>query len=178
MPTSEDEIGDAVLVSRAMAGDEAAFAKLFQRYYEPIRRFAFRVALGSQAAEDIAQETFIRAARQLAGIREAQAFTAWIYRIAANVAKDHLRADFAHRRKLAAAAHDTELAGGPQRNAAESRVLEALRALPVEQRTTVVLVYLEDCTHSEAAQRLGCAESTVSWRIFLAKRTLRKQLKA
>jgi RNA polymerase sigma-70 factor (ECF subfamily) len=178
MAPAVDEPPDAILVSRAQGGDPAAFDALFERHYERIRRFAYRVALGSQAADDIAQDTFIRVARQLAGMREPQAFVAWLYRIAANVAKNHLRAEIAHRRKLAAAAQELEPpAGGLPANAAEGRACEALRALPVDQRAAVALVYLEDCNHAEAARRLGCAESTVSWRIFLAKRTLRQRLK-
>ena len=176
MASAADEIPDAVLVARAQGGDEAAFAALFQRHFERVRRFAFGVALGSQAADDIAQETFIRAARQLGAMREPQAFVAWLYRIAANVAKNHLRSDLSHRRKLAAVVQESGADTGPAPDAAASRAFDALRALPADQRAAVVLVYLEECNHAEAARRLGCAESTVSWRIFLAKRTLRQHL--
>ena len=178
MVENETEHSDADLVARAASGMDAAFTTLFHRYYERVRCFAFRIVLEAQAADDVAQETFIRAARHLSSIREGQAFLAWLFRIAANVARDHLRSQRAHDRKLESAAA-TAAVNQPDSGASADqaqRAFAAMQALPPKQRAAVALVFIENCSHSEAAQRLGCAESTVSWRIFLAKRTLRKWL--
>lgn len=164
-------------VERACAGSEEAFTLLFRRYYDRIRNFGFRVVLDSQTADDVAQETFIRAARKLRQMRDAGAFESWLFQIARNVARDRVRAEQAHRRKLErAAAVRIEEPGTPPRNDAAQRAVETLRKLPPSQREAVALVYFDGFSHGEAAERLGCAESTVSWRIFRAKRKLRMLL--
>lgn len=183
MEENEKEHSDADLVARAVSGGDAAFTALFHRYYERVRAFAYRIVLEGQAADDVAQETFIRAARHLPSMREGQAFLAWLFRIAANAARDQLRAQRAHERKLDAAFRsgvDAEPGGGGNNGDGDDdgaqRALGAMQALPPKQREAVALVFFENCSHAEAAQRVGCAESTISWRIFLAKRTLRKRL--
>ncbi len=161
-------------------GSEAAFTQLFHRYYPRIWRFAFRIVLDTQSADDVAQETFLRVAGRIVELRSDAAFEPWLYRIARNVASDLVRKEKAHRRKLG---HFAEQADGMQPDSGEtgeagSAALQALGKLSAAQREAVALVYLEGFSHGEAAQRLGCAESTVSWRIFRARVLLRKQLAA
>lgn len=178
MPSDADEPTDASLVQHALDGEAAAFATLFARYHGAIRQFAYRVVLDAHAADDVAQESFITAARRLASLRDGQAFAAWLYRIAANVARTHLRSARAHERKIGAAAVAGCADGGdaPAHDERAALALAALENLPGKQREAVALVLLDDLSHAEAARRLGCAESTVSWRIFCAKRTLRRKL--
>ena len=173
MPSSNDELSQ--LVHLAGGGDEGAFADLFRRYYERLRLFAWRMVFDSHAAEDIVQETFIRTARQIHTVRDGRAFEGWLFRIAANLSRDHLRSRVSHEKKVAAAAWEPP-AGGQDETVA-SRVEQALQSLPTAQREAVALVYYEGCTHATAARRLGCAEATISWRIMLAKRALKKLLK-
>jgi RNA polymerase sigma-70 factor (ECF subfamily) len=90
-----------------------------------------------------------------------------------------LRSQRAHERKVDAAGREdsTERLGSETAlDDQAQRAKRAMQSLPPKQREAVALVFFENCTHAEAALRLGCAESTVSWRIFLAKRTLRKWL--
>lgn len=178
MLSHETEPPDHLLVQRALAGVDSAFAALFHRYYDRIRAFAYRMVLDHQASDDIAQECFIRAAAKLGGLREDQAFAAWIFRVASNAARDHLRAQKSHRIKIDRVAEYTQALDGGHGDEAETseRVHRAMRALPAKQREVVALVWFENFTHAEAAERIGCPESTVSWRMALAKRTLRKQL--
>lgn len=171
MPTSEDNLSP--LVQLAGRGDEAAFSELFRRYYERLRAFAWRIVFDSQAAEDIVQETFIRTARQIHTLRDGRAFEGWLFRITANLSRDHLRARVSHEKKITAAA----LESPARQDDVSHRVELALQSLPAAQREAVALVYYEGCNHADAARRLGCAEATVSWRIMLAKRTLKKLLK-
>ena len=177
MRSDDRDPSDASLVQHALDGEVAAFATLFGRYHGAIRQFAYRVVLDEHAADDVAQESFISAARRLGSLRDGQAFEAWLFRIAANLAHSHVRSSRAHERKLAAAvagcADDGDALPQDERAA---RALAAMDGLPAKQREAVALVLLDDLSHAEAARRLGCAESTVSWRIFCAKRTLRRKL--
>lgn len=178
MSNEEAEAPDHWLVRQAAGGCADAFTTLFHRYYGRIRDFAFRLVLDGQAADDITQDTFIRAASQIGSLREGQAFAAWIYRIASNIGKDHLRRAASHQRKLHEMRRQAEIAGQVHDGDDSSieRVRRALARLPHRQREAVALVWFENCTHAEAAARVGCAEATISWRMALAKRTLRKHL--
>ena len=171
MPTSDEDLPK--LVHSAGLGDEAAFSVLFTRYYERLRAFAWRMVFDSQAAEDIVQETFIRVARQIHTLRDGRTFDGWLFRIAANLSRDHLRCRISHEKKIAAAAKESL----SSTDKSHDRVEIALQSLPPSQRAAVALVFYEGCNHAEAARRLGCAEATVSWRIMLAKRSLKKILK-
>ena len=170
---------DGLLVDRARGGDEAAFTELFRRYYEPILGYFYRTLLEFDRAQDAAQECFIRAAQRLHSLRDGQAFQSWIYRIASHVSVDFCRRANAEQRKLDCVAADAAIqqnAAFEDRHDTEQRVRGALEKLPIKERQAVVLVLMDGLTHAEAAQRLGCAETTVSWRIFIAKRTLKKLL--
>jgi RNA polymerase sigma-70 factor (ECF subfamily) len=179
MSNDEDNLPDADLAAQAASGDEHAFGRLFDRYYHRLRAFAFRILLDDGSADDVTQDSFIKAARGIRGLQESTTFQAWLYRICANTARDALRAKRAHESKLELAARHLETAhDGRNGDAVSERAFDLMQSLPPEQREAVALVFLEDCTHAEAAHRLGCAESTVSWRIHLAKRRLRKFVKA
>lgn len=177
MSTDEDT-PDADLAAQAASGDECAFSMLFDRYYERLRAFAYRIMLDDGAAEDVTQESFIKAARGIHNLEASRTFQAWLYRICTNTARDALRAKRTHEAKLEHAARHLEiLHDGKNADAASEAAFELMQGLSPEQREAVALVFLEDYTHAEAASRLGCAESTVSWRIYLAKRRLRKLVK-
>ncbi|MEO6788820.1 MAG: RNA polymerase sigma factor [Chthoniobacteraceae bacterium] len=168
-----DETDDETLVVSASNGDASAFARLFDRYHEMIRAFAYRLCLGQSDAQDIAQETFIKAARSLASFRGGSSFRTWLYRIATNTGRDWLRGKMRAEKLGAALANETPDAGHAEAHAA---VAEALRALPDDFRAAIVLTFYEGMSHAEAARVLGCAETTVSWRVFRAKRKLRQLL--
>lgn len=180
-PLDEIELSDSLLVERARRGEKDGFESLFDRYYERIRQYAYRIVLEHHAADDVAQETFIRAARKLPGLEEGVAFLSWLFTIASNVARDYLRRQQSQRARTFAAYQehsggDRSLEGEEASTDRQSRLLRAMQALSPRQREAVALVYFENCNHAEAARRAGCAESTISWRVFLAKRTLKKLL--
>ena len=178
MPCDDSDGHDAMLVRRTLDGSGAAFTGLFERYYARIRAHAYRMVLDVHLADDVAQETFIRAASNLACLRETEAFAAWIFRIAGNIAKDKLRSQTAYAARLEAFANDPCEPSSPAtaETVETARIHAAIRKLPPKQREAVSLVWFENNTHAEAAGVLGCAESTVSWRLALAKRQLRKLL--
>src|ERR1041384_1361279 len=85
------ELTDAAFVSRARSGDSDAFRVLTERHGRSLFRLAFRMTGNEQDAEDIVQETFLRAYRQLAKFDERASFGTWLYRIAANCSLDLIR---------------------------------------------------------------------------------------
>lgn len=173
---------DAQLLPLASAGDTAAFTTLFHRHYPTIHAFAYRLALCPAAADDIAQDTFVHAARALASFRRDASFKNWLFAIAANLARD------LHRRRSRSARLGEQLAALTPDPAAEARdhaatdsahaaVREALARLSPDQRVAVALVYFENLSHAEAARVLDCAETTVSWRLFRARSHLKTLLR-
>lgn len=165
---------DAELVDAARRGDEAAFTILFERHYPAIRAFAYRFVLDAHGADDVAQETFIQAAKRLDSLRNDAGVRAWLFQIAANQGRDRLRAARRRQRAEADALPDSV----PGNSAASDRVEDALSGLPPDQRIAIGLVFFEGFTHREAAAVVGCAEATVSWRIMLAKRSLKRTLES
>ena len=170
-----DAIDEETTVQAAATWQPEAFAELFRRHHPMIHAFAFRLCLDRVTAQDIAQETFIKAARAIGGYQPRTPFRHWLCRICANAARDWQRGE-GRRRKLADEAQlRAEIDSAecpPEFDAAR----EALAALPAEQRAGVTAVYFEELSHAEAAGVLGCAEPTVSWRIFVAKRKLKTVL--
>jgi RNA polymerase sigma-70 factor (ECF subfamily) len=165
---------DSALISAARQGEAEAFAQLFDRYHSMIHAFAFRLCGHAADADDIAQEAFIKAGRGMRAFRGGD-FRSWLYRIAANCARDFHR-DAARRARLEQQSAEELLAAGDERTGDAAAVTDALASLPPEHRETVVLVYFEGLNHAEAARVLGCAETTVSWRLFRAKRQLKTLL--
>lgn len=170
---------DLALLPLATAGSSEAFSTLFNRHYAAIHAFAYRLCLCATEAEDIAQETFIQAARALATFRGQASFKNWLYTIATNRARDRLRQR--QRRERLDNALQAEIT--PTTDAAPDSLPErheeiraALGSLPLAHREVINLVFYENMNHAEAARVLGCAESTVSWRLFRAKSKLRQRL--
>jgi RNA polymerase sigma-70 factor (ECF subfamily) len=78
-------------IARARAGDHEAFRQLFERYSRPVISFVFDMVNDRALAEDLTQETFVRAHRHLGALREEDKFSTWLFSIAKNVAREHLR---------------------------------------------------------------------------------------
>jgi RNA polymerase sigma-70 factor (ECF subfamily) len=168
-----DEDDEPILVHRATGGDSDAFTELFHRHYSMIHAFAYRLCLESSDADEVAQETFIKAARAIATLRGS--FRGWLYRIARNCAADLTRGRM-RRARLADAVTVQERVRCEERPADHHGVVNALGSLPHDLREAIVLTFYESLTHAEAAKIAGCAEATLSWRVFIAKRKLREAL--
>ena len=175
MKEIDGDVPENELVSKAQSGDPQSFELLFDRYYDMIHAFAYRVCLVETEADDIAQETFIRAARGIAGYRGTASFKNWLYRIAHNATIDWGRRTSRQRDGLAGFTNEMETRSA-SRSADFGGVHRALRELSPDLREAVALVYFEEMNHREAAEAMGCAETTVSWRIFRAKSALKKLL--
>jgi RNA polymerase sigma-70 factor (ECF subfamily) len=126
-------------------------------------------------AEDLAQETFIQAYRQLPSFRGDSKFSSWLYRIAVNLALNWQKSR-ARRQQLLdnwASMQETAPTVADPRS---HKIQEALLKLNPKQRAAVVLTIYEGLNHAETARVLRCSETTVSWRLFSARAKLKKIL--
>lgn len=159
------------LAKLAAGGDEQAFNSLFDLFYPRVRAFAARMLSNIAEGEDVARETMARAARTIRNLHDSACFESWLFRIAGNHCRDCLRSRTREERGRAEIANDP-----PGREQSHDELQAALAALPPEQRAAVLLVYFDGLNHREASRALGCAEPTISWRLMLARRTLKKML--
>jgi RNA polymerase sigma-70 factor (ECF subfamily) len=171
----------AELVLQAQQGRQGAFSELMRRYRPRIHALALQLTGDAHDADDIAQETFLRAYRSLGEFRAAADFYTWIYRIAVNLALNIKRHKGRH---PAVTMNDPRVtlavqidSYGDPRRAAElretyTRLVEALDRLPEHLRSAVVLVTLQGLTHEEAGAVLGCQSGTIAWRLHEARQQL------
>ena len=164
----------------SLAGDTEAYGALVKQYQKMVYALAFRMTGSLDDAEDLAQETFLRAYQELESFRGAAKFSTWLCQIAI-----HLSLNWRKREKRRSGIH----ANWSENVASESdshnlfpdelshQVQEALNRLPVKQRAAIVLTVYEDRSHAEAAKVMGCTEATISWRVFAARQKLKRWLK-
>ena len=174
-----DTHNDMELVKLSVDGNAEAFTHLVKRYYMTVYAAAYKWCGVKEDAEDIAQEVFVKLAQKLKTFKQKSAFKTWLYRITINTAKDF------HRKHAAKHTYETAFAlendpGNPTPSGDERfdamRFYKALDKLPEKQKSAVLLVFSEGLNHREAAQVLNCSETTVSWRIFQAKKKLKKSM--
>ena len=165
---------DVELVSAAVAGNREAFATLLRTHYDRINGLAWQMTGSRADAEDIAQDVCCALVEKIASFRGEAKFTTWLCGITINACRDHQR-----RRRSFKGLTDrlTVLAG--LASPTEGRMLHdamwlksAVGRLKPVYRETVVLVVGQQLTHAEAAEILGVAEATVSWRMSEVRRML------
>lgn len=163
-------------IDRSLRGDPDAFSSLVIKYQRMIHALTYRMTGSLADSEDLAQETFLQAHRQLANFRSEARFSSWLYRIAVNLClnwrKRHQRREEVYQQWHASLEPDAQ----PDETVAQA-VQEALMHLPPKQRAAIVLTIYDGLSHAEAARVLNCSETTVSWRLFAARRKLKSLLK-
>ncbi len=170
---------DADLVLQSQNGDPAAFEALIRNHQHMVHSLTYRMTGSLSDAEDLAQETFIRAYERIGEFRGASKISTWLYRIAVNTCLNWRQSEGRRFQLYAQAAGEISARhageGNPSSDQA-SEVQAALLKLPAKQRAAIVLTVYDGLNHAEAAQVLGCPETTVSWRVFAAKRKLKRLL--
>lgn len=166
---------DRELAKQACAGDSAAFQHLLERHYDTAYRYAYRFTRNAENAEDIAQDVCLGLAHKLRSFRGQSRFTTWLYKVVVNACRDHARKQKSSQALQANFAVFRELDATNQRHDAGRLdwLNEAVASLEPKLRETAILVLAEDLSHSEAARALGCAESTVSWRMHEVRKKLK-----
>ncbi|MFT3762770.1 MAG: RNA polymerase sigma factor RpoE [Pseudoxanthomonas sp.] len=181
---------DLELVGRVQRGDSAAFDLLVRKYQHRIVALVGRYVHDWSEAQDVAQETFIRAYRAIGGFRGDAQFYTWLHRIAVNTAKNHL---VAHNRRPPTddvdAADAEQFESGARlrdtdtperelmRQELERTVMKAVDTLPEELRTAITLREVDGLSYEEIAQKMDCPIGTVRSRIFRAREAIDAELR-
>ena len=187
-----ESLSDAEVMLRAKAGDQSAFEYLVQKYRRPMVSFMYRMARNAAAAEDLAQEVFLRVYRSRQTYEASAKFTTWLYRIATNLAVNHAR-DTRHERPEVQVSLDEpdddtgttlELPDGTlnaeQVMVRQERLLairQKVEALPEQQRLAVIMHKYQQMDYKQIADVLKKSESATKSLLFRAYETLREQLK-
>ncbi len=165
---------DALIIKAAVAGDRNAFAALLRRHYDRIHGLAWHLTGSRADADDIAQDVCCILAERLGDFRGEAKFTTWLCSIVYNACRDFRRRRSAFARFTGKLSVMAGLAKGPDgRDLYDAIWIEsAIARLKPELRDTAILVAAQQLTHGEAAQILGIAEATVSWRMHEIRRQL------
>ncbi len=160
--SSEIVVTDVHLIERVRAGDRQAFSELVKKYQRQVLRLALRLVGELETAEDVVQESFLKAYQKLNLFEGRSAFKSWLFQIAVNTAKNKLRSrrhDFVHIDKVNIAV--APLAETKLESLALSDVIKAAIAeLPERQRMALVLRIFEDLSFKEVAEVMECPYDT------------------
>lgn len=186
-----DRESDQLLVERVRAGERQAFDLLVSKYQRRLMRLVARIVRDPAEAEDVVQETFIKAFRALRHFRGDAAFYTWLYRIGINTAKNYLATQ--GRRGPGG----TDVEGGaaqagegsegardintPESMLASKQIAQtvnaAMDALPVDLRTAILLREIEGMSYEEISAIMSCPIGTVRSRIFRAREVIAEKLR-
>jgi RNA polymerase sigma-70 factor, ECF subfamily len=177
----EDESTLNALMERYAEGEEAVFATLYALLAPRVQRFLLRLTNHSGAAEELAQEAFLRMHRARASFYRGSAALPWVYTVTRNVFLDHERKRKVHRGVVldeARALSEPQEASFSPDQVLESRkqltrVRDVLSQMPTSQREAFILVRFEGMSISDAAEIMGTTEASVKARAFRAYEALR-----
>jgi len=184
---------DVVLIERFLAGDMQAFNMLVWRWEKPIYNFVYRLLGSEDITKDVCQLTFIRVYKELKRLRNPEAFTSWIYRIAHNLCKDEFKKRKNRRHLPLNPSQDEESSANTHQFIdAETKnpdalchdemigniLREALIQLPAEQRVVIVMKQYHDLKFTEIADILNEPINTIKSRLYYGLRALKKILES
>lgn len=181
---------DKILIQNALAGDQSAFKGLMDRYRLAIFHIVLKIVREKEAANDLVQETFMKAFSSLATYRSEYKFSTWLYRIAANSAIDFLRKQ---RIKTLSLDSPPDSVNGPvdievpdesynpekdlEERERRVSINEAIDSLPEKYRIVIMYRHKDDKSYEEIAEALSIPIGTVKARIFRARELLKKKLR-
>jgi len=177
---------DVKLIQRVLAGDDTAFSVLVRKYQKPVHALAWRKIGDFHIAEEIAQDTFLKAYQKLAMLKEPQRFLSWLYVIATNLCKAWLRKkrlrteslENTERMALEKATYSGYVISENERTAIETQrevVKKLLAKLQESERTIVTLRYFGEMSSAEIGEFLGISANTVRSRLRRAQERLKKE---
>ncbi|MDR0437761.1 MAG: RNA polymerase sigma factor [Bacteroidales bacterium] len=175
---------DALLVSRAaLLGDRKAFSRLVEAYQSPIRRFLFNLTGGDEElSKDLAQDTFVKAWLNIGQFRAAAKFSTWLYRIAYNTFYDYARVKAStslSNRTLSVVetpGNGTDYKSAPTIDF-NIDFLQTLKILKEDERTVMLLFYMEDQTVEKISKIMNCPANTIKSHLHRGKEKISKYFK-
>ena len=181
--TIVDSMSDAGLVELVLNGDQDIFAVLVERYKDAVQNLAYRMLGNTTEAEDVTQETFVRAYTQLATYKSVHKFSTWLLSIASHLAIDQLR----RRRFLALPLEDVpflewivDVSISPEQSALQGEQQDEiqyyLQRLPAKYRAVIVLRYWHDFSYEEIANALNLTPALVKARLHRARELLARYM--
>lgn len=181
MQSSDPDYPDVLALQ---GGEDEALDRLMEKHRASITAFIFRMVGDAADADELAQETFVRAYFQIRSYRPKAPFAAWLYQIARNLCRDHFRSR-AYKTRLKSQSmeelqHERSTGEDTVPDALVERVemvQSALLRIPVELRESLILTAIEGLSHEEAATRLGLTSKAVEVRCYRARKALLKALK-
>ncbi len=178
-----ESMSDAALVELVLNGDQDVFAVLVERYKDAVQNLAYRMLGNATEAEDVTQETFVRAYTQLVTYKSAHKFSTWLLSIASHLAIDQLR----RRRFLALPLEDVpflewivDSGVSPEQSALQGEqqdeIQRYLQRLPAKYRAVIVLRYWHDFSYDEIANALNLTPPLVKARLHRARELLARYM--
>ncbi|MEX2608233.1 MAG: RNA polymerase sigma factor [Kiritimatiellia bacterium] len=163
--------------------DQESFSELYRRHSPCVHRIIAKIVLDEGVAEDLCQETFMKAYTKIEQFRATASFKTWLCRIAVNGANEHLRKTITarnHLQMLQADADVVNTADCPRKclfwKEENRKVTSALSRLDPALRTALVLTVMEEMDPAEAARIQGCSRATIYWRVHQARKQLKEAM--
>lgn len=171
---------EKAVIRRAARGDAAAFEQLVTAYQGAVYRLALRMCSSAAAAEDVAQEAFLSAWKNLPQFRGDSQFSTWLYRLTTHAAIDYLRREKRHEASDIDDVTVADETSSPQetveRSETQTAVRDALAALSPEYREVILLRYMQELSYEEIGIALHLPPGTVKSRLNRAKGQLKEIL--
>ncbi|HLH81228.1 MAG TPA: RNA polymerase sigma factor [Chthonomonas sp.] len=180
-------LSEQELAQKCREGNMEAFEELYARCSRAVYRYAYRMLNDADEADDVMQETFVRAFRMLPNFRGECNLLTWLIKIASNLCRDRYKTRM-RRREVP---FDDQLANRPDNSQRgrdpadlvvqqdlQERVRRVLAALPAAHREVIVLRDFEELSYQEIAQILDCSISSIKLRLFRARRAFRERLES
>jgi RNA polymerase sigma-70 factor (ECF subfamily) len=176
-------LDDSQLLSKCLSGHTEAYGALVEKYGARIVNLAYQMTGDRHQAEDVAQEAFVRAYKALPRFQRKAKFSSWLYQIALNLCKDHLKARSRHA-KSADEEHLANVDADPRDEAPRQiveaelsdKMRQAIQALPLLYRESFVLRHLQGLDYADVAAITEVPADTVRVRAYRAREMLRQSL--
>ncbi|KAA3659124.1 MAG: hypothetical protein DWQ10_09560 [Calditrichaeota bacterium] len=178
------------LIERAQDGDELAYKELYKRYCRVVYTLAYQMLGNHSDTDEVVQETFIRVFKNLHRLRNAKAFTSWLYQIAINLSIDHRKVrtrrrmlplddnpEFVSNYELATAKHVRNPGQVLENKELLKQINFAIEDLPEQQRAVIVMHEVEGMSKKMISEVLDCSLVTVRTNLHHARKKLRQNLR-
>ena len=175
-----DQKTETDIIARVLNGDRRVYAKLIEEYKTPIFNLAYRMTGNPADAEDLTQETFIRAYKYLWRYHSRRKFFTWLYTISYNLVKNHIKKNRASSRQIV----ETDILSLQQNNTSpEERLIKEqeinfyLLRVPHELRGLLIMKYHQDLSFEEIAEITGKSVSAVKMSIYRGLESMKQMIK-